>query len=186
MGQDSLACPGRLLRSIASLSRSVLFRHPAEPVKLGDPGLNTDDDLEPLGGGDQIARTGGSAADTTKYRSRRCLKCPILAGRHPRVAFRDIILGNKNLSAHVSATGKPGRKATCASVDLSLGPNYLSGFPVWRPRIASTRRQRHHARPRSIRCCTERKPELATWNNSLARQSKTVRRTSAKSNRQSD
>ena len=27
----------------------VLFRHPAEPVKLGDPGLHTDYDLEPLG-----------------------------------------------------------------------------------------------------------------------------------------
>lgn len=25
----------------------VLFRHPAEPVKLGDPGLHTDYDLDP-------------------------------------------------------------------------------------------------------------------------------------------
>jgi hypothetical protein len=40
---------------------AVLFRHPAEPVKLADPGLHTDYDLEPPGGGDQIARTGGSA-----------------------------------------------------------------------------------------------------------------------------
>jgi hypothetical protein len=49
------------LSRLARQRLPVLFRHPAEPVKLGDPGLHTDYDLEALGGGDQIARTGGSA-----------------------------------------------------------------------------------------------------------------------------